>query len=202
MIASGFDQEAAAVLMARMAVFRAEKEESGADVLRWLDRMLIRLCNRFGDYRKDDPSSFTLTPNFQLYPQFMFHLRRSQFLQSFNNSPDETAFYRGKLCREDVTSSLIMIQPTLLSYSLGGPPEPVLLDSSSVRDCQSRGRCAHFIGAHARTTDPAGPHPFAGHVLPYSHFPWGDDCPVAQGGLPSATRVCQPEAAAGSAPGG
>jgi protein transport protein SEC23 len=24
----------------------------------------------------------------------MFHLRRSQFLQVFNNSPDETAFYR------------------------------------------------------------------------------------------------------------
>ena len=26
--------------------------------------------------------------------QFMFHLRRSQFLQVFNNSPDETAYYR------------------------------------------------------------------------------------------------------------
>lgn len=41
-IAAGFDQEAAAVLMARMAVFRAETDD-GPDVLRWLDRMLIRL---------------------------------------------------------------------------------------------------------------------------------------------------------------
>jgi len=41
-IAAGFDQEASAVLMARIAVFRAETDD-GPDVLRWLDRMLIRL---------------------------------------------------------------------------------------------------------------------------------------------------------------
>jgi protein transport protein SEC23 len=64
------------------------------DVLRWLDRMLIRLCQKFADYRKEDPTSFRLTDNFSIYPQFMFHLRRSQFFQVFNNSPDETAFYR------------------------------------------------------------------------------------------------------------
>lgn len=42
-IEAAFDQEAAAVLMARLGVFRAESEE-GPDVLRWLDRQLIRLC--------------------------------------------------------------------------------------------------------------------------------------------------------------
>lgn len=41
-VKSGFDQEAAAVLMARIAVYRSVHDE-GADVLRWLDRMLIRL---------------------------------------------------------------------------------------------------------------------------------------------------------------
>lgn len=41
-ISAGFDQEAAAVLMARMVVYRAESDE-GPDVLRWVDRMLIRL---------------------------------------------------------------------------------------------------------------------------------------------------------------
>jgi protein transport protein SEC23 len=92
-ISAGFDQEASAVLMARLAVFRAESDE-GADVLRWVDRMLIRLCQKFGEYSKDDPGSFRLAENFTLYPQFMFHLRRSQFLQVFNNSPDETSFYR------------------------------------------------------------------------------------------------------------
>lgn len=92
-IAASFDQETAAVLMARIAVFKAEIDDS-PDVLRWLDRMLIRLCQKFAEYRKDDPASFVLHQAFRIYPQFMFHLRRSGFLQVFNNSPDETAFYR------------------------------------------------------------------------------------------------------------
>ncbi|CAL8090843.1 unnamed protein product [Orchesella dallaii] len=131
-ISAGFDQECSAVLMARLAVFRAESDD-GSDVLRWVDRMLIRLCQKFGEYNKDDPSSFRLGENFTLYPQFMFHLRRSQFLQVFNNSPDETTFYRHMLNREDLTQSLVMIQPVLYSYSFNGPPEPVLLDTSSIQ---------------------------------------------------------------------
>lgn len=132
-LAQSFDQEAAAVLMARIAVFKAEVDD-GPDVLRWVDRMLIRLCSRFADYRKDDPSSFRLERNFSLYPQFMFHLRRSQFLQVFNNSPDETAFYRHVLNHEYVGDSLIMIQPTLDSYSLDQEgSQPVLLDSASIQ---------------------------------------------------------------------
>ncbi|KAJ2305816.1 GTPase-activating protein S23 [Coemansia sp. RSA 2611] len=131
-IAAAFDQEAAAVLMARIAVFKAESEEVG-DVLRWLDRMLIRLCQKFGDYRRDDPASFRLNPNFSIYPQFMYHLRRSQFLQVFNSSPDETAFYRHCLFHEDTTNSLTMIQPSLMSYGFEGTPAPVLLDSVSMK---------------------------------------------------------------------
>uniref|UniRef100_A0A671MUU1 Protein transport protein SEC23 n=1 Tax=Sinocyclocheilus anshuiensis TaxID=1608454 RepID=A0A671MUU1_9TELE len=104
-IAASFDQEAAAILMARLAIYRAETEE-GPDVLRWLDRQLIRL--------------------------FMFHLRRSSFLQVFNNSPDESTYYRHQFMRQDLTQSLIMVQPILYAYSFSGPPEPVLLDSSSI----------------------------------------------------------------------
>uniref|UniRef100_A0A8B9JE81 Protein transport protein SEC23 n=1 Tax=Astyanax mexicanus TaxID=7994 RepID=A0A8B9JE81_ASTMX len=130
-IAASFDQEAAAILMARLAVYRAESEE-GPDVLRWLDRQLIRLCQKFGDYHKDDPNSFRFSETFSLYPQFMFHLRRSPFLQVFNNSPDESSYYRHHFMRQDLTQSLIMIQPILYAYSFSGPPEPVLLDSSSI----------------------------------------------------------------------
>ncbi|XP_053711566.1 protein transport protein Sec23B isoform X1 [Synchiropus splendidus] len=130
-IESSFDQEAAAVLMARLGVFRAESEE-GPDVLRWLDRQLIRLCQKFGQFNKDDPTSFKLSESLSLYPQFMFHLRRSPFLQVFNNSPDESSYYRHHFVRQDLTQSLIMIQPILYSYSFYGPPEPVLLDSSSI----------------------------------------------------------------------
>uniref|UniRef100_A0A7N6A8M6 Protein transport protein SEC23 n=1 Tax=Anabas testudineus TaxID=64144 RepID=A0A7N6A8M6_ANATE len=112
-IAASFDQEAAAILMARLAVYRAETEE-GPDVLRWLDRQLISylcVCVHF---------------------QFMFHLRRSPFLQVFNNSPDESSYYRHHFNRQDLTQALIMIQPVLYAYSFNGPPEPVLLDSSSI----------------------------------------------------------------------
>ena len=52
-MAQGFDQEASACLMARYATFRCEREEPPADVLRWLDRTLIRLCQKFGNYREN-----------------------------------------------------------------------------------------------------------------------------------------------------
>jgi len=41
-IVASFDQECASVAMARIAVYRSDTEE-GSDVLRWLDKMLIRL---------------------------------------------------------------------------------------------------------------------------------------------------------------
>ena len=131
-VKNSFDQEAAAVLSARMAVHQTTTDEV-ADVLRWVDRSLIRLCAKFADYNVDDPNSFRLSPEFSLYPQFMFHLRRSQFLQLFNSSPDEAAYYKYILTRENTTNSLVMIQPTLLSYSFNGPPQAALLDSDSVR---------------------------------------------------------------------
>merc|ERR1711892_1223382 len=58
-IQAGFDQEAAAALMARWATFRALSDE-GPEVLRWLDRTLIRLCQRFGQYAKDAPEPVLL----------------------------------------------------------------------------------------------------------------------------------------------
>ena len=133
-IAAGFDQEAGAALIARQLTWKMETEDEFdcPAATRWLDRSLIRLCQRFGDYRKDDPASFQLMPQFSIYPQFMFNLRRSQFVQVFNNSPDETAYYRMILWRENVLNSLVMIQPTLMAYSFNGPPEPVLLDVCSI----------------------------------------------------------------------
>ncbi|CAA7405027.1 unnamed protein product [Spirodela intermedia] len=130
-LVGGFDQETAAVVMARYASLKMESEEE-FDATRWLDRSLIRLCSRFGDYRKDDPSSFTLNPCFSIFPQFMFNLRRSQFVQVFNNSPDETAYFRILLNRENITNSVVMIQPSLISYSFNSPPVPSLLDVASI----------------------------------------------------------------------
>lgn len=132
-IAQGFDQEAAACLLARFSVNKTEQEEP-LEVLRWVDRMLIRLIAKFADYRKDDTSSFSLSPQFAIFPQFMYHLRRSNFLQTFNASPDETAFGRTIILRENVMNTLVMIQPALLQYSFDeGPPQPVLLDAASLK---------------------------------------------------------------------
>ncbi|KAL9325365.1 hypothetical protein ACSQ67_006010 [Phaseolus vulgaris] len=130
-LVQGFDQETAAVVMARLASLKMETEEA-FDATRWLDRLLIRLCSKFGDYRKDDPSSFTLNPSFSLFPQFMFNLRRSQFVQVFNNSPDETAYFRMLLNRENISNAVVMIQPSLISYSFNSLPAPALLDVASI----------------------------------------------------------------------
>eukprot|EP01018_Ginkgo_biloba_P035241 Gb_05558 [translate_table: standard] len=130
-LVAGFDQETAAVVMARLTSLKMETEEE-FDATRWLDRSLIRLCSRFGDYRKDDLTSFSLNSSFAIFPQFMFNLRRSQFVQVFNNSPDETAYFRMLLNRENVTNSVVMIQPSLISYSFNSPPEPALLDVASI----------------------------------------------------------------------
>jgi protein transport protein SEC23 len=47
------------------------------DVIRWLDRQLIKLVARFAEYKKEDAASFKLSREFSLFPQFMFYLRRS-----------------------------------------------------------------------------------------------------------------------------
>ncbi|XP_024962904.1 protein transport protein SEC23-like [Cynara cardunculus var. scolymus] len=130
-IAAGFDQETAAAVMARLAVHETEKNFP-REVVRWLDKELISFASKFGDYICEDPSSFRLSSNFSLYPQFMYHLRRSQFIDVFNSSPDETTFFQLTLTREGVVGSLIMIQPTLSQYSFDGPPIPVLLDVCSL----------------------------------------------------------------------
>ncbi|MBA0672456.1 hypothetical protein Goklo_000100 [Gossypium klotzschianum] len=127
----GFDQETAAVVMARITSLKMETEE-GFDATRWLDRNLIRFCSKFGNYRENDPSSFSLNPCFSLFPQFIFNLRRSQFVQVFNNSPDETAYFRVLLNKENITNAAVMVQPSLISYSFNSPPQPALLDVASI----------------------------------------------------------------------
>lgn len=53
-------------------------------------------------------------------------------LQVFGNSPDETAYFRTILNRENVANSVVMIQPSLISYSFSSAPEPVLLDVAAI----------------------------------------------------------------------
>ena len=65
----------------------------------------------------------------------MFYLRRSQFLHTFNASPDESEYYRNLILRENVSNSLVMIQPALMQYNLDTrEATPVLLDIDSMQD--------------------------------------------------------------------
>lgn len=133
-MAYGFDQETAAVLLSRYSIFKTFSEDA-MDVIRWLDRMLIKLVARFAEYKKDDPKSFKLSREFSLFPQFMFYLRRSPFLQTFNASPDESQYYVSLILRESVSNSLVMIQPALMSYDLESEQaSPVLLDIDSMKN--------------------------------------------------------------------
>ncbi|KAM3275770.1 hypothetical protein ACQJBY_044251 [Aegilops geniculata] len=50
----------------------------------------------------------------------------------FNNSPDETAYFRMMLERENVGNAVAMIQPSLISYSFQSGPMPVLLDATAI----------------------------------------------------------------------
>jgi protein transport protein SEC23 len=132
-IAAGFDQEAAGVLVARLAMWKLNGEET-VDVVHWVDRLLIRFCRLFGTYTPNEPGTFSMDGRFGFLPQFMYHFRRSPFLTTFNSTPDQTTFLRHSLLTEDVTNSLFMVQPVLMQYGLESPePRPVMLDTASIQ---------------------------------------------------------------------
>lgn len=91
-------QEVAAVALSRWAAFAADSMDA-YDMNKWVDSQLISLTAEYCSFRKDDEASLRLEPEFEMYPELMFHLRRSAFLDVFNNTPDETAYYRLLLSR-------------------------------------------------------------------------------------------------------
>jgi len=48
-IKDGFDQDAAFVLFARVAIRKLESEPSSSEVTRWVDKQLIKLCSKLGN---------------------------------------------------------------------------------------------------------------------------------------------------------
>eukprot|EP00768_Dysnectes_brevis_P003528 gnl/Dysnectes_brevis/2512_a3008_1291.p1 GENE.gnl/Dysnectes_brevis/2512_a3008_1291~~gnl/Dysnectes_brevis/2512_a3008_1291.p1 ORF type:complete len:757 (+),score=253.46 gnl/Dysnectes_brevis/2512_a3008_1291:115-2385(+) len=133
-IAGGFDQEAAAAVTARLACWRADGGADTEEVVHSVDRVVIRLSHQFSQFNPGDTTSFQLYSNFEYFPQFMYHFRRSEMVQLFGQSPDETACKRFHLCRQTVTNTLTMIQPVIVKYTLEEPTaEPVFLDSSELR---------------------------------------------------------------------
>ena len=136
-IGNSFDQEAAAVLMGRLCVDNSFKGLDLKDNLKFIDKTLIHLMTKFAKYTKENPNTFKLSPKFNYFPQFIFYLRRSSFIQSFNESPDESTYYKYLLLGESVENCIIMIQPLLFEYTADNPTRvPVFLDLNSLKnDC-------------------------------------------------------------------
>lgn len=100
----------------------------------------------------------------------MFHLRRSQFLQVFNNSPDETAYYRY------VPSAVWKLEPVDITCTFQAHPplgrrlrEYVDDPAGSLLVLLQRPAGA---GPARHVVDPAGPYPPHGRLLPRAHLPW------------------------------
>jgi len=127
------DQQAVAALLVRQTMQRAESRTTApADVLRWLDKLLIQLVRKLSDYRKGDPASLSLPREIAQLPGLVFHLRRSNALRTSSASPDRTAFFRSLASTLSVFAMLVMVQPTLVGYQLNGPPHPLPLDNSAM----------------------------------------------------------------------
>lgn len=126
----GFDQEACAALFARKIIYSCENED--IEPLGTIDQTIIKFFKRFCTYIKNNSVSLTLPPELNLYTNFMYYFRRSPLIQVFNNSPDETVYFRYCAFRENVSNILVMMQPSLESYTLDEDPQPVLLSSRSV----------------------------------------------------------------------
>ncbi|GKT35348.1 Protein transport protein Sec23A [Aduncisulcus paluster] len=134
-IGSGFDEDAAAVVMSRIASWRCDMGTPEREVTRSIDRTLIRLVSLFAQYQRGMPHTFALTEGFQQFPQTMFHFRRSPFMQTFGYSPDEVAFSRHLILRECLKNSMIMIRPTLTAFRTDDPAgSQVILDSTSAKN--------------------------------------------------------------------
>jgi protein transport protein SEC23 len=131
-ISQSFDQEASVVMIARLSILKGYTEDP-REILKWVDKLLIKVTSKF--CHKDDSRGLKFPPNFGLFPQFVYYLRRSHFIQNFNASPDESTFYKTILMHENVINSTIMIQPFLVSYTPDNPDSnPVFLDVESMKN--------------------------------------------------------------------
>jgi protein transport protein SEC23 len=129
-LASGFDQEATAVLLARKTLKTIETQSS-QEALHQLDKSVIQITKIFGTM---GTNRIQLPDNFVLFPQFMYHFRKSQFLEVLNEEADYLACIRFFINREPTETCMLLIQPQLTRYDMHGPPHAVALDGSSIQD--------------------------------------------------------------------
>lgn len=70
-IKEGFDQDAAFILFARITIRKIDTEPCVQDVVRWLDKQLIKFCHKMGKFIQDVPTSFKLPDKLDLFPVYV-----------------------------------------------------------------------------------------------------------------------------------
>ncbi|EAY14744.1 Sec23/Sec24 trunk domain containing protein [Trichomonas vaginalis G3] len=132
-IAACIDQQAAAAIIAKNCVWRTLREPL-SDTVKFLDQTIINTCRVLGSYQRGKKDSLSLPASIIDLPQFMYHFRRSSFMQTFNASPDSTASVRMAMLVEDTTNCLLMMQPMLKSFSITSlEPTYVPLEMNSLK---------------------------------------------------------------------
>jgi protein transport protein SEC23 len=98
-------------------------------VKKWVDRILLKFTVKFANFHRQDKTSFKLQNSMKHFPQFMYHLRRSNFINPFGAPPDQSIYTKTCMLRESIANCMVMIQPALLKYNLEEKdPIPVELD--------------------------------------------------------------------------
>lgn len=133
---TSFDNETSAIIIAKFISYEMEINDIGStkDAVKYLDDILLRFFRRIVKYTNDCNYSLSdLIDKFLPFLKYIYHLRRSQFINTFNNSLDEMTYYRHYLIKENTENSVIMIHPRLTSFEVDKNPEIVPLDILSVK---------------------------------------------------------------------
>ena len=92
--------------------------------------MIIFEAKLFCQPQGNDPNAVKFMQNFEFYPQYLYHFRRSDLVQLFGQSPDETIVKHFQLNKQSIANILSMIQPALIAYDVNNlQGDPVFLDS-------------------------------------------------------------------------
>ncbi len=120
-------------MLGRMAAKKAEIEDV-IQVKKWVDRILLKFAVKFAFFSRNDKNSFRLPNTMKHFPQFIYHLRRSTFINPFGFPPDQAIYVKTCLLRESIPNCMVMIQPALIRYSAdNSTPVPVQLDINELK---------------------------------------------------------------------
>eukprot|EP01029_Cantina_marsupialis_P008172 TRINITY_DN1944_c1_g1_i1.p1 TRINITY_DN1944_c1_g1~~TRINITY_DN1944_c1_g1_i1.p1 ORF type:complete len:786 (+),score=174.34 TRINITY_DN1944_c1_g1_i1:55-2412(+) len=132
--AYSLDGECIGVVAAKQAVHQCSIGDRERAIKR-MDALLVRICARFGDLRPKSnmTTDLTLPDSIHMLPMFVYMLRRSSLVQTFNCSPDESIYYAGVFGSLNTSDGAVCVHPSMFAYDLGKEGGmPVALDSQSI----------------------------------------------------------------------